>query len=66
LTLTQEGLQSGSYFLALKSIFQQEYNKFKLIVINNPHMHMLDEVEMLLREFGSSRITLVDRLPTEK
>lgn len=66
LALTREGLQSGGYYLALKSIFQQEYNNFKVVVIDNPEMSMLEDVEKLLRELGRSKITLLQRVQNEE
>ena len=65
MALTREGLQSGGYYLALKSIFQQEYNNYKVIVIDNPEMRMLQDVEKLLREFVRVKITLLERVENE-
>ena len=33
--LSAEGLNTGSYYYALKSLFQQNYNNFKVVVVDN-------------------------------
>jgi hypothetical protein len=33
--LTAEGLNTGSYYYALKSLFQQNYNNFKVVIVDN-------------------------------
>ena len=44
MTLTREGLQNGNYYYALKSVLHQQYWNFKVVVINNPEMDMLEDV----------------------
>jgi hypothetical protein len=62
--LTRMGLQSGNYYYALKSLFQQEYKNFKVIVINSPEMHMLEDVNRLISAFPDINVTLIDKLIT--
>lgn len=62
--LTREGLQSGTYYYALKSLFQQDYRHLRVVVINNPEMHMLEDIAKMLNEFPSINITLIDRITT--
>ena len=33
--LSAEGLNTGSYYYALKSLFQQNYNNFKVVIVDN-------------------------------
>lgn len=47
--LTKKGMQNGDYFYALKSIYQQKYGNFEVIVIDNtPEMGMQQDIVDLL------------------
>lgn len=60
--LTHFGLQTGIYYYALKSIFEQDYKNFKVVIINNPEMKMLGDIQKMVSLFPDVNVTLLDKI----
>jgi len=66
MSLTNEGLQSGTYYYALKSLLHQEYKNFRVVVINSPEMHMLKDISKLLSLYPLVNVTLIDKMTAKE
>jgi len=64
--LTRKGLISESYYYAIRTLFQQNYSKYKVVIIDNtPELGLQANVIGLLKEVASNSTIILDKINGE-